>query len=232
MIEVGRAISTATPLHFTGYPSEHDRRGVDQRNSVAAPGRKFAGTWRSPSRRRRWRRCCSINCRSSDSRYIASSPSTDGCGWLPFSRRTIPARKSAICSFPRTRQSKWNAGFGGGRRFIWAMSRPRRRSCCGVSALRSEETMRVLAPLDGEHGSCGILVAATPGQRRFSRTQFNLLAGIAEPLAAGARQRRAAARDRCLARSGRGGPAFDSQSASAAKTQARRSSAKTPACGR
>ncbi|MGD9636900.1 MAG: GAF domain-containing protein, partial [Pirellulales bacterium] len=42
----------------------------------------------------------------------------------------------------------------------------------------------VLAPLDGEHGSCGVLVAATPHQRRFSRTQFNLLAALAEPLAA------------------------------------------------
>jgi hydrogenase-4 transcriptional activator len=49
-------------------------------------------------------------------------------------------------------------------------------------AVRGDDA--VLAPLDGEHGSCGILVAATPGQRRFSRTQFNLLSGIAEPLAA------------------------------------------------
>jgi len=42
----------------------------------------------------------------------------------------------------------------------------------------------VLAPLDGEHGSCGVLVAATPQQRRYSRTQFSLLSALAEPLAA------------------------------------------------
>lgn len=49
-------------------------------------------------------------------------------------------------------------------------------------AVRGDDA--VLAPLDGEHGSSGILVAATPHQRRFSRTQFNLLSGLAEPLAA------------------------------------------------
>lgn len=42
----------------------------------------------------------------------------------------------------------------------------------------------VLAPLVGEHGSSGILFAATSEGRRISHTQARLLAGIAEPLGA------------------------------------------------
>jgi transcriptional regulator with GAF, ATPase, and Fis domain len=42
----------------------------------------------------------------------------------------------------------------------------------------------LLAPLVGEHGSSGILLALAPAERRFSRTQATLIADLAEPLAA------------------------------------------------
>lgn len=54
-------------------------------------------------------------------------------------------------------------------------------SSLGV-AVRGDDA--VLAPLDGEHGSRGVLLAATPRQQRYSRAHVNLLAAVAEPLAA------------------------------------------------